>query len=212
VFLRVDNITQAVRVGTSRPNRNPKHLAKLLGERLVLVDPGFGIEDATLAASWIEALTEKQIVGSHVAKAGENADVGDLVDKLRIKLGTERVFRVVPVESELPERASKRVPALAAAKGATWPEDLPRPSRLLTPPELVNALAEIPDAPPRFFIWRKVRHRIAKADGPERILGEWWLSDDEISLPGREHAGRALLAVSRCAGRTGRPLVAARHW
>ena len=46
VLLRVDNITQAVRIGTSRPNRNPKHLARLLGERLVLVDPGFGIEDA----------------------------------------------------------------------------------------------------------------------------------------------------------------------
>jgi protein ImuB len=125
VFLRVDNITQAVRIGTSRPNRNPKHLAKLLGERLVLVDPGFGIEDATLTASWIEALTEKQIVGAHVAKPGESADVGDLVDKLRIKLGAERVFRVVPVESELPERASKRVSAMAAAKGANWPEDLP---------------------------------------------------------------------------------------
>ena len=102
-----------------------------------------------------------------------------MVDKLRVKLGSERVFRIVPVESELPERASKRVPAMAAAKDANWPEDLPRPSRLLTSPELVNALAEIPDAPPRFFIWRKVRHRIAKADGPERIFGEWWLSGDE---------------------------------
>jgi protein ImuB len=168
VFVRVDNITQAVRIGTSRPNRNPSHLAKLLGERLVLVDPGFGIEGATLTASWIEALTEKQIVGAHVARPGESAEVGDLVDKLRIKLGAERVFRVVPAESDIPERATKRVLAMAAAKGANWPEDLPRPSRLLTPPELVNAVAEIPDAPPRLFVWRKVRHRVAKADGPER--------------------------------------------
>jgi protein ImuB len=162
VFVRVDNINQAVRIGTSRPNRNPTHLAKLLGQRLVLVDPGFGIEEATLTASWIEALTEKQIEGAHVAKPGESPDVGDL--------------------SELPERTAKRVPAMAAAKGVNWPDDLPRPSRLLTPPELVNALAEIPDAAPRIFVWRKVRHRIVKADGPERILGEWWLSDEEISL------------------------------
>jgi protein ImuB len=63
-----------------------------------------------------------------------------------------------------------------------WPEDLPRPSRLLWPPQPVNALAEILDAPPRSFIWRKVRHRIAKADGPERSLSEWWLSDEETSL------------------------------
>lgn len=92
VFMRVDNIAQAVRIGTSRPNRNAAHLAKLLGERLVLVDPGFGIEAATLTASWIEALTERQIVGSHVARAGENADVGDLVDKLRVKLGQSASF------------------------------------------------------------------------------------------------------------------------
>src|SRR6202000_2888982 len=181
VFMRVDNIAQAVRIGTSRANRNSTHLAKLLGERLVLVDPGFGIEEATLTASWIEALTERQIVGAHVAKPGENADVGDLGDKLRIKLGAERVFRVVAVESDVRARYIKRVPAMAASKGANWPDDLPRPSRLLTPPELVNAIAEIPDAPPRFFVWRKTRHSI-KADGPERILGEWWRSDDEVGL------------------------------
>jgi protein ImuB len=127
VFMRVDNIAQAARVGTSRPNRNAAHLAKLLGERLVLVDPGFGIEAATLTASWIEALTERQIVGNHVARAGENADVGDLVDKLRVKLGAERVFRMTPVESEFPERVIKRVPAMANSNGATWPSDLPRP-------------------------------------------------------------------------------------
>lgn len=182
VFMRVDNIAQAVRIGTSRPNRSPAHLAKLLGERLVLVDPGFGIEEATVTASWIEAVTEKQIVGAHVAKPGENADVADLVDKLRVKLGAERVFRLVPQESDIPERTIKRVPAMATADGATWPDDLPRPSRLLTPPELVNAIAEVPDAPPRFFVWRKTRHSVVKADGPERILGEWWRSDKELSL------------------------------
>ncbi|MCE3257469.1 MAG: damage-inducible mutasis protein, partial [Nitrobacter vulgaris] len=31
-------------------------------------------------------------------------------------------------------------------------------------------------------VWRKVRHRIARSDDPERILGEWWLSDKETSL------------------------------
>lgn len=51
--MRVDNIAQAIRIGTSRPDRNAAHLAKPLAERLVLVDPGFGIEEATLTASWI---------------------------------------------------------------------------------------------------------------------------------------------------------------
>jgi len=38
--------------------RRPKHLSKLLAERLVVIDPGFGIEVAYLTASWVEALTE----------------------------------------------------------------------------------------------------------------------------------------------------------
>jgi protein ImuB len=29
------------------------------------------------------------------------------------------------------------------------------------------------------FIWRRKRHRIRRADGPERIGGEWWRSDRE---------------------------------
>lgn len=182
VFLRVDNVAQAVRVGTARPNRDTKHLAKLLGERLVLVDPGLGIEQATLTASWVEALTERQTIGRHVGKGGDEADVGSLVDTLQVRLGGKRVFRLAPVESEIPERSVKRIAALAEARGANWPHDLPRPARLLSPPEPVAAIAEIPDAPPRLFTWRKVQHRIVKADGPERILGEWWLSDAETGM------------------------------
>ena len=182
VFQRVDNVAQAIRIGTSKPNRDTKHLTKLLAERLVLVEPGFGIEEATLTASWIEALTELQTVGAHVAEAGADVDVSQLVDTLRVRLGNERVFRLSPVESDIPERSARRVAATSRADGATWPKDLPRPARLLSPPEQVQAIAEIPDGPPRFFVWRKVRHRVARADGPERILGEWWLSDQDIGL------------------------------
>lgn len=182
VFLRVDNVAQAVRIGTSRPNRDGKHLGKLLNERLVLVDPGFGIEQATLTASWVEALTERQTIGRHVAGSDEEADVGSLVDTLRARLGPQRVFRLAPVESEIPERSVRRIAAVSAPKGASWPNDLPRPARLLTPPEPVTAVAEIPDSPPLFFVWRKVRHRVVKADGPERILGEWWVADADMGM------------------------------
>jgi protein ImuB len=58
VFWRVDSVAQAARVGLSRPYREPKHLAKLLSDRLVVIDPGFGIETASLTASWVEALAE----------------------------------------------------------------------------------------------------------------------------------------------------------
>ncbi|WP_426441143.1 hypothetical protein [Bradyrhizobium genosp. P] len=39
-----------------------------------------------------------------------NADVGALVDTLRTRLGPERVFRLTPVESQILERAVKRIP------------------------------------------------------------------------------------------------------
>jgi protein ImuB len=56
-----------------------------------------------------------------------------------------------------------------------------RPARILDPPEPVEAMAVVPDHPPIFFVWRRVRHRVLKADGPERITGEWWKSENEVS-------------------------------
>lgn len=182
VFMRVDNIAQAIRVSLSRPYREPAHIAKLLGERLVLVDPGFGIESATLTASWIEALTERQTVGRHIAADGSEVDVGQLVDTLGVRLGQHNVFRFAPVESGLPERAVKRVPALGSAGGTEWPKHLPRPARLFSPPEKIVAIAELPDRPPRQFTWRHQRLRVLRADGPERIHGEWWIADGETAL------------------------------
>ena len=37
----------------------------------------------------------------------------------------------------------------------------------------------LPDDPPWRFTWRRQPHRVARADGPERILGEWWRSREE---------------------------------
>ncbi|HJT08072.1 MAG TPA: DUF6504 family protein, partial [Stellaceae bacterium] len=34
--------------------------------------------------------------------------------------------------------------------------------------------AQVPDDPPAFFRWRRREHRVRRAEGPERILGEWW--------------------------------------
>ena len=180
VFARVDRLDQAIRIGTAGPSRDAAHLARLLTERLALIDPGFGIEEAVLSASRVEPLAERQ--ATHLAAGPQAPDLAALVDTLLVRLGAARVYRLAPVESDLPERAVRRVPALAAPRGALWPADLPRPARLLAPPEPVTAMAEIPDAPPLFFVWRNTRHRIARADGPERILGEWWTADAEAAL------------------------------
>ena len=41
-------------------------------------------------------------------------------------------------------------------------------------------MALMPDHPPASFFWRRVRHRVRHADGPERIAGEWWRTPGEV--------------------------------
>jgi protein ImuB len=54
-----------------------------------------------------------------------------------------------------------------------------RPIRLFERPQPIDVTAALPDAPPMLFRWRKVLHRIARADGPERISSEWWRGADD---------------------------------
>jgi protein ImuB len=35
-------------------------------------------------------------------------------------------------------------------------------------------MAPVPDDPPLSFRWRHQQHRVARAEGPERIAAEWW--------------------------------------
>ena len=79
----------------------------------------------------------------------------------------------------MPERSPRRIPALTEDSGAGWPDHWPRPSRLLPRPDPIDAMALLPDQPPVWIAWRGVRRRISRADGPERIFGEWWTREAE---------------------------------
>ncbi|MCY1188671.1 Protein ImuB [compost metagenome] len=55
---------------------------------------------------------------------------------------------------------------------------------MLSPPEPIDVTAMLPDHPPAMFVWRRKRFRVAQADGPERLHGEWWREQGhEASLP-----------------------------
>jgi protein ImuB len=56
----------------------------------------------------------------------------------------------------------------------------PRPSRLFAHPERIEVTALLPDQPPAVFTWRGKRRRVKRADGPERIFGEWWQRPREM--------------------------------
>ncbi len=178
LFYRVDRRTEAVRVGMARPTRDPRHLACLLHNRLERVDPGLGIERLTLVAPIAEPLGWRP-AASELGAVPE-PDLAALVDALANRVGSARLYRLARVESDLPERSVRRVAPLAESTGSLWPPRWPRPVRLLAAPEPVDTLALLPDHPPVHFTWRGVRRRVVRADGPERIHGEWIRAEAEL--------------------------------
>lgn len=178
LFHRVDNRIEAIRIGTVRPSRDAARLTKLLAEKIETVDPGFGIERMRIAATWAEPLAPRQ---ESVRMGGEpiEADLSGLIDTLANRVGADAVYEVRPVPSDVPERSLAHVPPLSPGDDTCWPFEWPRPARLLPRPEPIDTLALLPDHPPVHFTWRGVRRKVRRADGPERIFGEWWKREAE---------------------------------
>ena len=179
IVRRVDQKGASLRVGTAKATRDHVHLAKLFDEKLETVDPGFGIEEIVLVANRVDPLSEKQTVARGIDAEDDAVDLSQLVDRLTARIGEDRVYRLTPVQSRVPERMTRRVSPLAPPLESNWPESLERPTRLLNPPESIMTTALLPDHPPGSFIWRRVRYKVTKADGPERITSEWWLGDEQ---------------------------------
>jgi protein ImuB len=178
LFGLVDNRVQAIRVGTAQPVRDAKRLTRLLCDKIEKVDPGFGIEIMRLAATAADPFNTKQTISSLVDEP--EADISGLIDILSNRVGETRLYRFEPVASDVPERSFRRVAAAAPASKEGWPAHWPRPARLLAPPELIETVALLPDHPPVNFTWRGSRRRVRRADGPERVFGEWWKRDAEL--------------------------------
>ncbi len=172
---RSDGTVVEARVGTSRPSSDPRHLGRLLGERLAAVDLGFGLDLLTLEADGLEiATTEQTTLGSAATATSDMADI--LLDRLVNRLGRERIVRLACADSHQPERSERflaateaTVPAAAVQNGGGG-----RPPFLIVPPEPAIVMAEIPEAAPRHLVWRRIGRRIARAEGPERIAPDWW--------------------------------------
>ena len=184
VYERVNATIQVIQVGTARPVRDVGHLGRLLDERIEDVDPGPGVEAMRLVLPLVEALSYAQPATDLAGDRAGEADLSELVDRLTNRLGPGKVYRLQPVESDVPERSQTPVPALPASDHRTAlarPSRWPRPVRLLERPEPVQAMSMMPDHPPRAFTWRRVRHQVRWADGLERIHGEWWRRPGELA-------------------------------
>lgn len=172
----VDTTAQHINVSAAAPSRDASHLVRLFEDRLDHIDPGFGLESFTLDALTTECLTPKQM--PLAGKRNTTTGLMQLVDRLQTRLGAGAVVELMPVDSHIPERAVVMTPAFAhhnkSRSADDWIAQQPRPIRLLPCPELIDVVAPVPDDPPLVFRWRKVSHRVARSEGPERIAPEWW--------------------------------------
>ena len=185
---RVDDTVCRLAVGAGRPSRDADHLCRLLAEHLERVDPGFGIEVMVVSAPVVEPLGAVQLGFTEVAAGGTGDGLDALLDRLANRLGGEAAKRLEPFPSHVPERAQRVVPASTASVArisAPVPPMAkpPRPLRLLSLPESIEAVAILPEAPPSRFRWRHRLHWVARAEGPERIAPEWWRAKDAGKHP-----------------------------
>jgi protein ImuB len=179
VFERTDHTRQVIRIGTSRPLRDPARLARLLVEKLISIDPEPGVDAMFLAVTLAEPFETTQLASGLDDDDDTSPDLSDLIDRFTNRFGASNVYREVPAESDVPERSTQFVDALAP-EGGTW-SDEEWPFRLLSNPEHIDVMALLPDHPPVAFTWRGKRRRVIWGNGPQRVYGEWWRRDGEVS-------------------------------
>jgi protein ImuB len=124
-FHRVDGRVEHIRLGTARPSRDPRHLAKLFAAKLDMIDPGLGVEDMILAVFAAEKLDPEQLAsrlrdppplaGEGVRRVsggqeGASSEIASLLDRLGNRLGLDAISHIEPRQSHIPERASIYVP------------------------------------------------------------------------------------------------------
>ncbi|WP_245416695.1 Y-family DNA polymerase [Undibacter mobilis] len=209
-LFRTDGVLRRIAAGTARPLRDAADMRALFAERLATIadelDPGFGFDMARLSVLIAEPAPAEQIGMGSADDAGE---LVRLVDRLSARLGAQRVRRVVAQDSHIPEIASITLPAQTTVKDDGWAafnrhrsaiELAPRPLRLLSKPEPIEAVAEVPDGPPLRFKWRRALHDVVVAEGPERIEGAWWQEANEAEVSPAGHRARDYFRVEDKSG------------
>ncbi len=208
---RSDGKVEYINVGTSAPSREPSHLMRLFADPLDALDAGFGFDSVELAAGLSQSLVPTQhaleikssaMAYSVIATEGQKFfapeeggnEVAQLIDRLGGRLGVANIHHVALFPSHVPERATVSSPAVASKSSALdisgvsttqlshWPTAKQRPLLLLPRPEAIEAVAMLPDALPMIFRWRRMVHRVTKAEGPERIAAEWWHAEGAAPL------------------------------
>ncbi|GBD43013.1 DNA polymerase IV [bacterium HR40] len=157
------------------PLRRAQDLHGLFRLRLERSAVGQGVETLVLDAIETVPLPARQ---AGLLRREMAEELARLLESLRQRLGADRVLRLHPVASHVPERAMRLVDATLPVSDADWPVIARRPLALLAPSPRIAALAPVPDGPPVAILRSGRRERIVQAGEPERILPEWWREED----------------------------------
>ena len=171
---RVDCETTQVEIGLARPMRDPARIAALFAPGIEQIDAGFGIDGLRLSAPVTEPLVPEQL--SHDPAARQGDALADFLSSTGNRIGFDRVLRLLPAESLIPERSFLLAPAAHSTPEAAPPRTGPLRPVTIFPPEPVQAVL---GHPPARFRWRRMGFTTLCATGPERITPEWWLDDPE---------------------------------
>lgn len=172
---RIDGKVQQIGIGTGRPSRDRHHLFRLFGEKIGTIAPGLGIELFILEAPVVEDLDARQEKLWNDSGAYESTEIGNLLDRIATRAGHDAIRRYLPDEHHWPERSIRPATSYDEQPAIPWPIGEPRPIYLLPEPEPIRVSAPVPDYPPMVFVYKGKRHKVKKADGPERIEREWWI-------------------------------------
>ncbi len=170
-FRRVDQENRSVELKLARPMRDGARLLALFERGVSTVDAGYGIDMIRLEAIAVEPLGMRQLDRS---EGLEKDGLDDLITQLGNRVGLDNILRFQPVDSHIPERSFKLVPAAHSRPVPDWPHHRPRPIRLFAPEPISGSGFE----PPRRFRWRGRALSVLEAEGPERITPAWWDPDD----------------------------------
>lgn len=179
-LFRTDGAVRRIAVETSQGTRDPAVVLRLYRDRLEALadplDPGFGFDLVRLEVRRTEPCLPRQT--SFDADEQHRGGLNELLDRLGAIFGRERVIRLAPMDSHLPEQAQSAISvAETAGTPASW--DTPawvraRPLHLFERPYSIDVEHARSDATPARFRWRRVSHEVARAVGPERIADRWW--------------------------------------
>ena len=173
---RVDRETVSIDIGLARPMRDAQRIAALFVKGIEGVDAGFGIDALRLVAYVTEPLPPEQLGGGPPVK--QDDALADLLSRLGNRLGFDRILRLLPVESKIPERSFLLAPAAYSVPEPSGRQPGPDRPFLIFPPELLTASSMLrPGHPPATFCWRRMRLTTLRATGPERIAPDWWYDD-----------------------------------